>query len=191
MEKLKAAELHWAQYLLASWRKAKEIWILNFYFFCFFSLPSAYSPGLCGFPGAELKAAVQKHMASIERRTDTALCLCQFGALLAPHCPASSSHPWETGDVLSPPVGCKAQRQNLSLPHVLVTSEASHSKKKGRALLAGNSTAKLSLMLENWKEDLNTLLATHPEGFAVLVSPGPLGPMHHGRDIAQSCSVCA
>lgn len=29
-----------------------------------------------------MKAAVQKHMASIERRTDTALCLCQFGALL-------------------------------------------------------------------------------------------------------------
>lgn len=49
----------------------------------------------------------------------------------APHCPASSSHPWETGDVLSPPVGCKAQHQDLSLPHVLVTSEASHSKKKG------------------------------------------------------------
>lgn len=39
MEKLKAAELHWAQYLLASWRKAKEIWILNFYFFASFPSP--------------------------------------------------------------------------------------------------------------------------------------------------------
>lgn len=74
MEKPKAAELCWAQYLLASRRKAKEIWILIF--FLPLSFPSAYSPGLCGFPGAELKAAVQKHMASIERRTDTALSAC-------------------------------------------------------------------------------------------------------------------
>lgn len=71
-EKPKAAE---SLVGLTSWKKAKEIWILLFllcFFFFFIPLPSACSPGLCGFPGAELNAAVQKHVAFTEQHAYTA-----------------------------------------------------------------------------------------------------------------------
>lgn len=65
--------------LLPKRRKAKKIQIL------FFTTPSTTSvpPGQRGFPGADLKAAVQKSTwPSSLAITQTLLCLCQFGLVL-------------------------------------------------------------------------------------------------------------
>lgn len=67
------------QCLLPKRRKAKKIQIL------FFTTPSTTSvpPGQRGFPGADLKAAVQKSTwPSSLAITQTLLCLCQFGLVL-------------------------------------------------------------------------------------------------------------